>query len=102
MLVTESHVTGWDDPRMSILSGIRSHNLQPAVIRLFCERMGISKTDSNTNFGILEDCTRDVFDDKSPREFATLDPFKVSIANWGGEFLLVYPHFNWHLQDIFT
>jgi len=81
-LVEEKHVTGWDDPRMPTLSGIRRRGVPPAAVRLFCERMGISKSDSNIDFGIMEDCTREVLDDVSPRAFAILEPLKVTIQNW--------------------
>lgn len=84
-LVEDSYVTGWDDPRMPTLSGIRRRGFPPSAIRLFCERMGISKSDSNIDFGILEDCAREVLDEESPRAFAILDPLKVTVTNWGGE-----------------
>ena len=83
-LVEESYVTGWDDPRMPTLSGLRRRGFPPSAIRLFCERMGISKSDSNIDFGILEDCAREKLDEDSPRAFAILDPLKVTITNWGG------------------
>ena len=81
----ESHVTGWDDPRMPTISGIRRRGVPPSAIRLFCERMGISKSDSNIDFGVLEDCAREVLDENCPRAFAILDPLKVTIKNWDGE-----------------
>ncbi len=84
-LVEESHVTGWDDPRMPTISGIRRRGVPPSAIRLFCERMGISKSDSNIDFGVLEDCAREVLDENCPRAFAILDPLKVTIKNWGGK-----------------
>ena len=67
---------------MPTLSGIRRRGVPPAAVRLFCERMGISKSDSNIDFGIMEDCTREVLDDVSPRAFAILEPLKVTIQNW--------------------
>ena len=81
-LVEDKYVTGWDDPRMPTLSGVRRRGMPPAAIRLFCERMGISKSDSNIDFTIMEDCAREVLDDESPRAFAILDPLKVTIKNW--------------------
>ncbi len=83
-LVEDKYVNGWDDPRMPTLSGVRRRGMPPAAIRLFCERMGISKSDSNIDFNIMEDCAREVLDDESPRAFAILDPLKVTIKNWGG------------------
>ena len=84
-LVEDKFVSGWDDPRMPTLSGIRRRGVPPSAIRLFCERMGISKTDSNIDFTIMEDCAREVMDGESPRAFAILDPLKVTIKNWSGE-----------------
>ncbi|EED96383.1 tRNA synthetase, partial [Thalassiosira pseudonana CCMP1335] len=83
-LVEDKFVSGWDDPRMPTLSGIRRRGVPPSAIRLFCERMGISKTDSNIDFTIMEDCAREVMDGESPRAFAILDPLKVTIKNWSG------------------
>lgn len=84
-LVEEQHVTGWDDPRMPTLSGTRRRGIPPAAIRLFCERMGISKSDSNIDFTIMEDCAREILDEESPRAFAILEPLKITIQNWDGE-----------------
>ncbi len=67
---------------MPTLSGIRRRGIPPAAIRLFCERMGISKSDSNIDFTIMEDCAREVMDEESPRAFAILEPLKVTIKNW--------------------
>ena len=86
-LVEDKYVTGWDDPRMPTLSGIRRRGVPPSAIRLFCERMGISKSDSNIDFTIMEDCAREVLDEQSPRAFAILDPLKVTIQNWDGSSL---------------
>jgi glutaminyl-tRNA synthetase len=83
-LVEDKYVNGWDDPRMPTLSGVRRRGMPPAAIRLFCERMGISKSDSNIDYTIMEDCAREVLDDESPRAFAILEPLKVTIKNWGG------------------
>ena len=74
---------------MPTLSGIRRRGVPPSAIRLFCERMGISKSDSNIDFGIMEDCTREILDGESPRAFAILEPLKVTITNWGGTCLCV-------------
>ena len=83
-LVEEKHVDGWDDPRMPTISGIRRRGFPPSAIRLFCERMGISKSDSNIDFGILEDCAREVLDEDCPRAFAILNPLRVTLTNWDG------------------
>lgn len=76
-------MNGWDDPRMPTLSGLRRRGVPPAALRLFCERMGISKTDSNIDYHVLEDCVRDEMDEKCPRAFCILKPLKVTIQNWG-------------------
>jgi len=86
-LVENNHVTGWDDPRMPTLSGMRQCGVPPAALLLFCERVGISKADSNIDFGVLEDCVREVMDSTSSRAFAILNPLKVTISNWQGSTL---------------
>ena len=81
-LVEDGFVNGWDDPRMPTICGIRRRGVPPMAIRLFCERMGISKSDSNIDFDVLEDCVREVLDEESCRAFAILCPIKVTITNW--------------------
>lgn len=81
-LVEQGHVSGWDDPRMPTLSGMRRRGVPPAALRLFCERVGISKADSNIDFSNLEDCVRLVMDETCQRAFAVLKPLKVTITNW--------------------
>lgn len=84
-LVQESHVDGWDDPRMPTLSGLRRRGVPPAALRLFCERVGISKADSNIDLTVLEDCIRETMDIACPRAFCVLNPLKVTITNWNGD-----------------
>lgn len=84
-LVQDKVVSGWDDPRMPTLSGLRRRGIPPAALRLFCERMGISKADSFIDYSILEDCVREVMDDTTPRAFCVVNPLKVTISNWEGE-----------------
>lgn len=81
-LVEQKYVNGWDDPRMPTLSGMRRRGVPPAALRLFCERVGISKADSNIAFSALEDCVRLEMDDKCSRAFCVLEPLKVTITNW--------------------
>jgi glutaminyl-tRNA synthetase len=83
-LVEGNHVNGWDDPRMPTLSGIRRRGAAPEAMRLFCERVGISKVDSFIDVGDLENCIREVMDDTSQRAFAILNPLRVTITNWEG------------------
>ena len=83
-LVEQKHVFGWDDPRMPTLSGIRRRGVPPAALRLFCERVGISKADSNIDYVVLEDCIREEMDKVCPRAFCVIDPLKITLSNWGG------------------
>lgn len=87
-LVEGHHVNGWDDPRMPTLSGIRRRGVPPSALRLFCERVGISKADSNIDYGNLEDCVREEMDKICPRAFCILKPLKVSISNWDGKWFI--------------
>ncbi|KAL3920245.1 MAG: hypothetical protein SGILL_003355, partial [Bacillariaceae sp.] len=81
-LVEDNCVSGWDDPRMPTLSGMRRRGVPPAALRLFCERVGISKADSNIAFSALEDCVRLEMDETSRRAFSVLKPLKVTLTNW--------------------
>jgi glutaminyl-tRNA synthetase len=81
-LVEQKHVSGWDDPRLPTLSGIRRRGVPPGALRLFCERVGISKTDSNIAYSNLEDCVRLEMDDLCRRAFCVLKPLQVTITNW--------------------
>ena len=76
-LVTERHVSGWDDPRMPTISGLRRRGYPSEAIRLFCDRVGISKADNNIDISVLEDCAREVLNVDAPRIFAVADPLKV-------------------------
>ena len=57
-LVEEKHVTGWNDPRMPTISGVRRRGYTPEAMRLFAERIGISKADNNIDMSVMEDCAR--------------------------------------------
>ena len=72
---------------MPTISGIRRRGVPAEAIRLFCQRIGISKSDSNIDYSDLENCVRDVLDEKSTRAFAVVNPLKVTIRNWDGKFL---------------
>ena len=80
-LVSEGHVDGWDDPRMPTLSGARRRGFPPAALRAFWERMGVSKQNSNIDFGLLEACVREELDAHAPRRMAVLEPLKLVLAN---------------------
>ncbi len=81
-LVQEQHVAGWDDPRMPTLSGLRRRGYTPESLRLFAERIGISKADNHIDMTVLEDCVREDLDPKAPRAMAVLHPLKVTLTNW--------------------
>ncbi len=81
-LVEDGHVTGWDDPRMLTISGLRRRGYPASAIRLFCERIGISKSENNIDMTVLEDCAREELDKNVPRVMAVLRPLKVIITNF--------------------
>ena len=81
-LVEERHVDGWDDPRMLTLSGLRRRGYPPSAIRLFCKRIGISKSENNIEMSVLEDSAREELDKTAPRAMAVLSPLKVVITNY--------------------
>ena len=81
-LVDEGHVTGWDDPRMPTIAGLRRRGYTPAAIRTFCDRIGVTKADNSVEMGILEACIREDLDSHAPRAMAVLNPLKVVIENY--------------------
>jgi glutaminyl-tRNA synthetase len=81
-LVEGGHVTGWDDPRMPTLAGIRRRGYTPEAIRDFCERIGVTKNDTRIDFAVLETCVREHLGHAAPRAMAVLDPVKVVIENY--------------------
>jgi glutaminyl-tRNA synthetase len=81
-LVNEKIVTGWNDPRMPTLSGLRRRGYTPASIRDFCERIGVAKTNSMVDYALLEHCVREDLNAHAPRMMAVLRPLKVIIDNY--------------------
>ena len=81
-LVDEKHVNGWDDPRMPTIVGMRRRGYTPESVQLFCERIGVSKSDSWIDYSTLDQALRDDLDPKAPRAMAVLDPIKLVITNW--------------------
>ena len=81
-LVEEKCVDGWDDPRMPTIVGIRRRGYTPESLRLFCERIGVSKADSWIDMSTLEQALRDDLDAKAPRATAVLKPLKLVIENF--------------------
>ena len=81
-LVEENYVSGWDDPRMPTLSGLRRRGYTPEAIRDFIERIGLSKADSVVDLALLEYCVRDDLGGKAPRVMAVQKPLKIILTNW--------------------
>ncbi|WP_195983561.1 glutamine--tRNA ligase/YqeY domain fusion protein [Clostridium sp. D33t1_170424_F3] len=81
-LVEGNYVSGWDDPRMPTLCGLRRRGYTPASIRNFCERIGVSKVNSTVEYGFLEHCLREDLNENAQRVMAVLDPVKLIITNY--------------------
>ncbi len=81
-LVTDGIVSGWDDPRMGTLCGMRRRGYTPAAIRDFCERIGVAKANSVIDFSLLEFCVREDLNNVAPRAMAVLRPVKLVIDNY--------------------
>ncbi|MCL4538003.1 MAG: glutamine--tRNA ligase/YqeY domain fusion protein [Bacteroidetes bacterium] len=81
-LVQEKHVSGWDDPRMPTISGLRRRGYTPESIRLFAERIGVSKADSVIDVSVLEDCLRSDLNKRAQRVMAVLHPVRLVIENY--------------------
>ena len=81
-LVDQGYVTGWDDPRMPTLSGMRRRGYPPAAIREFIKRVGIAKVDSVVDFALLEHCVRDELNRTAQRLMLVQDPLKVVLTNY--------------------
>ena len=81
-LVQEGHVNGWDDPRMSTISGMRRRGYTPASIRNFADTIGIAKRDNLIDVSLLEFCVREDLNKIAPRVMAVIDPVKLVITNY--------------------
>lgn len=81
-LVNEKHVTGWDDPRMPTLSGVRRRGYTPEAIRDFCDRIGVAKRDNLIDISLLEFCVREHLNKVAARRMVVFDPLKVVITNY--------------------
>ena len=81
-LVEEKYVSGWDDPRMPTLSGLRKRGYTPESIRAFCEQIGVAKFNSIVDMGILENTIRSELNRKAPRVMVVLRPLRVVIVNY--------------------
>ena len=81
-LVEEGYVSGWDDPRMPTLCGLRRRGYTSASIRTFCEKIGVSKVDSTVDWALLESCLRDDLNANARRVMAVLRPVKLTVTNY--------------------
>ena len=81
-LVAEGHVSGWDDPRMPTISGLRRRGFTPASIRDFCDRIGVAKKENVVDVALLEHCVREDLNTRAPRAMAVLRPLEVVIENY--------------------
>uniref|UniRef100_UPI0035A07C69 glutamine--tRNA ligase/YqeY domain fusion protein n=1 Tax=Neisseria sp. TaxID=192066 RepID=UPI0035A07C69 len=81
-LVSDGHVSGWDDPRMPTISGMRRRGYTPEGLRLFAKRVGISKSENVVDMSVLEGAIREELENSAPRLMAVLNPIKVSITNF--------------------
>ena len=81
-LVEQKHVTGWDDPRMPTVSGLRRRGYTPESIRDFCARVGVAKKENVIDVGLLEHCVREDLNRRAPRTMAVLRPLKLVLTNY--------------------
>jgi glutaminyl-tRNA synthetase len=82
LLVENNHVSGWDDPRMPTLAGLRRRGFTPASIRDFCDRIGVTRADNSIEMGVLENCIREDLNEIAARRMAVLNPLKMVIENY--------------------
>jgi glutaminyl-tRNA synthetase len=81
-LVTDRYVSGWDDPRLPTISGMRRRGYPAAALRNFCERIGVGRSSSWIDLSVLEDAVREVLNETACRRLAVLDPLRVTISNY--------------------
>ena len=81
-LVEKGHVSGWDDPRMPTISGMRRRGYSPSSIRTFCDRIGLAKRENRVDMALLEHCVREDLNKTAPRLMGVLKPLKVVIENY--------------------
>lgn len=106
-LVEEGHVSGWDDPRLPTLAGLRRRGYTPESLQLFCERIGVSKADSWIDFAVLEQALRDTLDPVAPRAVAVIHPLRLVLDNLPADHVErcvapVHPQHPEHGERVFT
>lgn len=84
-LIEKEHVSGWDDPRLATISGLRRRGVTPEAIRDFCSRIGVTKQANLVEMSLLDYCTRQALDSSVPRGLAVMDPLPVEVTNFEGE-----------------
>ncbi len=84
-LVEGGHVSGWDDPRMPTIAGLRRRGFTPASLREFAKRIGITKQDNMIEASALDACIREDLDAHAPRAMAVIDPLKITLSNYPSE-----------------
>jgi glutaminyl-tRNA synthetase len=94
-IVDEKRVSGWDDPRMPTISGLRRRGYTPASIRAFCDLIGVTRSEGVVDVGLLEFAIRDDLDKQAPRAMCVLAPLKVTITNFDAN---VLEHFSAQLH----
>jgi glutaminyl-tRNA synthetase len=85
-LVNEGKVSGWDDPRMPTIVGLRRRGYTPESLRLFADRIGVTKSDSWIDYSTMEGCLRETLENTAHRAMAVLDPVKLVLTNWDETF----------------
>ena len=95
-LVDEKLVSGWDDPRMPTIAGLRRRGVRAAAIRDFCARIGITKQDNTVEMNLLDFCIRKDLESSAPRGMGVLEPLKVVLTNFQDDIELDGP---WHAQN---
>ena len=90
-LVEEGYVSGWDDPRMPTLCGLRRRGYTPAAVRTFCEKIGVAKVPNTVEVALLEACLREDLNENASRVMAVLHPVRLTITNYPAD-----------AQDVFT
>ncbi len=84
-LIDGGHVTGWDDPRLPTIAGLRRRGVPPEAIRDFCSRVGVTKQANLVEIDLLNFCIRSTLENEAPRGLAVIDPLKVTVVNFEGE-----------------
>ena len=91
-LVAEGHVDGWDDPRMPTIAGLRRRGCPPEALHLFCDRIGVTKSENYIEVQQLDQAMRDVLNEQADRRMAVMDPIKVTLTNVEADEMVSVPN----------